>query len=173
MQGGFFRQMKDSLTTALIGELKAVFGTDTRRIEHALAVLDFAEQIRAAEGGDAEVIRAAAILHDIGIPEAERRYGSSAGKYQEMEGPPIARKICRIHGMRDEDIEHVCRIVGSHHSALDIDTLEFRVLWDADWLVNFEDVFGRSGASDRKERIQKTFKTATGRAIALKRLVQS
>ena len=39
------------------------------------------------------VVRAAAVLHDIGIREAERKHGSSAGKYQEVEGPPIARRI--------------------------------------------------------------------------------
>jgi HD superfamily phosphodiesterase len=79
----------------LTDEKKKVFGTDKRRIEHALTVLDYAERIRTVGGGDALVVRAAAILHDIGIHEAERKYGSSAGKYQQIEGPPIAEKILR------------------------------------------------------------------------------
>ena len=39
------------------------------------------------------MVRAAAILHDIGIHEAERKHGSSSGRLQELEGPPIARAI--------------------------------------------------------------------------------
>ena len=78
--------MKDKL----IQKMKDVFGDDQKRINHALAVLKYAEQIHAVEGGDAAVVTAAAILHDIGIHQAEQKYGSTAGKYQEIEGPPIA-----------------------------------------------------------------------------------
>jgi len=60
------------LRDKLIEEMKQVFGQDRRRIEHALSVLDYAEQIQAAEGGHPLVVKAAAILHDIGILEAER-----------------------------------------------------------------------------------------------------
>ena len=81
--------MKDKL----IQKMKDVFGDDQKRINHALAVLKYAEQIHSAEGGDLIVITAAAILHDIGIHQAEQKYGSPAGKYQEIEGPPIAEKI--------------------------------------------------------------------------------
>ena len=56
----------------LIDEMKKVFLGDEKRIDHALAVLNYAEQIQAAEGGDPLIVRAAAILHDIGIHEAER-----------------------------------------------------------------------------------------------------
>ena len=46
--------------------MKNIFGTDTYRINHCLRVLGYAEQIRAAEGGDLRTVTAAAILHDIG-----------------------------------------------------------------------------------------------------------
>ena len=123
----------------LIQRMKDVFGEDEKRINHALAVLKYAEQIHKVEGGDSNVITAAAILHDIGIHEAERKYGSAAGKYQELEGPPIARNILKDEGFASETIEHVCKIIANHHTAINIDTLEFRVLWDADWLVNIPD----------------------------------
>jgi len=35
----------------------------------------------------------ASILHDVGIKAAEEKHGSSAGHFQELEGPEIARKI--------------------------------------------------------------------------------
>jgi len=150
----------------LIDEMKKVFGPDQKRIEHALAVLDYAEQIQAVEGGDPLVVKAAAILHDIGIHEAERKYGSPAGKYQEIEGPPIAEKILKRHDIPDETIEHISKIIANHHSATDIDTTEFRIVWDADWLVNIPVDFPDAGKEKLQGIVDKTFKTGKGRQIA-------
>ena len=146
--------------------MKAVFGDDQKRIDHTLEVLKYAEQIHAAEGGDWDVIVAAAILHDIGIHQAELKYDSAAGKYQEIEGPPIAERILEKEGFAREKIEHVCRIIASHHSAKDIDTLEFRVIWDSDWLVNIPDECGQMNKDKLKGFIEKIFKTNKGREIS-------
>ena len=53
----------------------------------------YAEQIGKEEKGNLAVILPAAYLHDIGIQEAERKYQSTAARYQEELGPPIARDI--------------------------------------------------------------------------------
>jgi HD superfamily phosphodiesterase len=150
----------------LIQRMKDVFGADQKRINHALAVLKYAEQIQAVEGGDRTVVTAAAILHDIGIHQAERKYGSTAGKYQEIEGPPIAEPVLMEYGLSSEIIEHVCKIIANHHSARDIDTIEFRVIWDADWLVNIPDECGEMAGDKLKGFIEKIFKTNTGRQLA-------
>ncbi len=152
----------DPVVDGLIQEMHSVFGDDRERIDHALAVLGHANRLRAVEGGDPLVIQAAAVLHDIGIHEAERKHGSAAGRYQEIEGPPIAGAILRKHGVGDDSVTHVCRIIANHHSARDIDTLEFRVLWDADWLVNWPEVFPSQADTDVETRINKVFKTNTG-----------
>lgn len=157
----------------LISRMKNVFGDDRKRIEHALAVLDYAEQIQNVEGGDPLIVRAAAILHDIGTHEAELKYGSSAGKYQEIEGPPIAEKILKKYDISAEAIEHICRIIANHHSAKDIDTIEFRILWDADWLVNIPTEFAYASNEKLQEIIDKTFKTDEGRRIAAELFVKS
>ncbi|HUW19085.1 MAG TPA: HD domain-containing protein [Sedimentisphaerales bacterium] len=162
-----------ALRERLISEMKRVFGADKKRIDHALAVLNYAEQIQAEEGGDPLVVKAAAILHDIGILEAEQKYGSAAGKYQEIEGPPIAAEILKIHGVKAQDIEHICRIVGSHHSAKDIDTTEFRIVWDADRLVNLAADFPNADKWKLRKIIDKTFKTPKGRQIALELFVEN
>ncbi len=161
----------DALCERLVTRMKQTFGADQRRIDHALKVLDRAERIQEAEGGDPLTVRAAAILHDIGIQEAERKHGSAAGRFQEIEGPPIARAILKEFQFDDHTIDHVCRIVGSHHSAKDIDTLEFRILWDADWLVNIPDE--HAGASRKKLTglIARVFKTEGGRGRAEKLLL--
>ena len=66
----------------------------------------------------------------------------------------------------DATIDHVCRIVANHHSARDIDTPEFRIIWDADWLVNIPDEYDTSDVKSTSELIDKVFKTPKGRTIA-------
>ena len=150
----------------LVHEMEKYFAGDEKRIGHAVAVLNYAEQIQAVEGGDPLIVRAAAILHDIGIREAERKHRSSAGKYQEIEGPPIAAEILNKYDISPEVIEHVCRIIANHHSAKEIDTTEFRIVWDADWLVNIPVDFPDASDEDLRVIIEKRFKTREGRRIA-------
>jgi len=161
------------LQNKLISEMKNVFGADQRRINYALAVLNYAERIQSAEGGDPLIVRAAAILHDIGIHEAERKYGSAEGKYQETEGPLIAEEILKRYDVPAETIEQICRIIANHHSAVDIDTLAFRIVWDADWLVNIPADFPGAGKEKLQEIVEKTFKTNEGRKIAAELFLKS
>jgi hypothetical protein len=146
--------------------MKDYFGADQRRIDHALRVTGFAEDILKSERGDRLVVVVAAFLHDIGIREAERKYGSSAGDLQEREGPPIARKILSGLGFDEVVIDEVCTIIASHHSPGEVDTDNFRVIWDADWLVNLGDEFDLQDIGKTAEMIDKIFQTVTGKAIA-------
>ena len=155
-----------SLSERLLGRMKDTFGSDQRRIDHALKVLDYAQTIHESEGGDPLIVRAAAILHDIGIHEAQRKHGSAAGRFQEIEGPLIARAILEELELDHETVDHVCRIVGSHHSANDIDTIEFRTIWDADWLVNIPDEHPGADRGKLAKLIARIFKTNRGRALA-------
>ncbi|MDT8389948.1 MAG: HD domain-containing protein [Lentisphaeria bacterium] len=171
--------MVDAFTLTLRSVMEREFGTDRKRIAHALAVLAYAERILREEAAGRKVVVAAALLHDIGIQEAERRHHSNAPKYQELEGPPIARRILDdLRVLEPDDVDHVCRIVGSHHSARGIDTPEFRIVWDADWLVNFRDVYSCEFGSECKtrgkqcaDRIARLFRTPAGRRIALAELL--
>lgn len=154
------------MRSKLIGEIEKVFAGDQRRIDHAMQVLDYAEQIQQAEGGDPLVVKAAAILHDVGILQAERKYGSGAGQYQEMEGPPIARKILERYDVHPDTVDHVCRIVGSHHFGGDIDMIEFNCIWDADHLVNVRDECVDTQEAELQKLIEKILKTDKAREMA-------
>lgn len=142
------------------------FGGDVRRINHALKVFSFAWIIGSREGLDAvtqEVVACTALLHDIGIPEAERKYGSSAGNYQEIEGPPVARQILEELGIAGPVADRVCFITGNHHSYGKIDGIDFQVIVEADFLVNiFEDGLSREQAETIGARI---FRTDAGKAL--------
>jgi putative nucleotidyltransferase with HDIG domain len=152
----------------LIYEMKKVFGEDQKRIDHALTVLDFAEKIQAQEGGDPLIVRAAAILHDIGIHEAQRKHGSSAGKYQEIEGPPIAKEILKKYNIDSEAIEHICSIIANHHTLNDFDTTEFRIILDADRLVNIPEDFPDASEEQLQKIVDNKFKTHEAKRIAKK-----
>ncbi len=157
---------KSTIVGSCLEAMKEFFGTDQRRIDHALRVLDYARMIQAVEGGDQQVVYSAAILHDVGIPASEEKYGSIDGHYQEKEGPPIAREILQRVGADARITDHVCDIIADHHSAKFMDTTEFKVLWDADWLVNIPNWYKGAGKEKIKKVVEKVFKTDKGRAIA-------
>ncbi len=166
-------QVRDeSLCDLLIRKMQKVFGTDQRRIRHAYRVLDFAEQILNRHEADPLVVMAAAILHDIGITKAEKKYGSSAGKYQQMEGPPIVRRILTEAGVDEQRTKHICGIVGDHHSAAHMNTPEFHILRDADNLVNLFVEAEKPSARNIGDVIDRVFKTDAGKEIA-RRLADS
>lgn len=67
---------------------------DARRIHHFIKVYGFAKMIGETEGLDAdtqEILEIAALTHDIGIRNSERKYGNCSGAHQQEEGPPEAR----------------------------------------------------------------------------------
>lgn len=139
------------------------FGCDVRRINHALKVYGFASTICRCENlseHDIDVTKIAAVLHDIGIPVSEKKYGSCIGKYQELEGPPIAHALLEKLGTEPDKIARVCYLIGNHHTYTKIDGFDFQILVEADFLVNiYEDEMDEKMVKSIKE---KYFKTNTG-----------
>ena len=161
-------QRDDLLKDRVALEMKRYFGRDFRRIAHATKVARYAEQIVKAERGDPAVVLAAAYLHDIGIKEAERKFNSTAARYQEEEGPPIAREILTGLGARPELIEEVCDIIGHHHHPRDPETVNYKCLYDADLIVNLEENHREQPiVPERLARvIEKSFFTERGKGLA-------
>lgn len=151
---------------ALLAAMEAYFGDDVKRINHAHRVTGYAEQLWQKEGGDYLTVLGAGVLHDIGIHEAERKYNSTAGNYQEIEGPPIARQILTSLQFSPERIDAICEIIAHHHSPGKITTTEFGVLYDADWLVNLRDEYDIRDKSKLAAIIDRVFLTRSGKALA-------
>jgi HD superfamily phosphodiesterase len=156
--------LKDKIEQAMVEYLEG----DGRRIEHARRVTTYAEELNRTEKGDHDIIMAAGLLHDIGIHEAERKYHSNAGKYQEIEGPPIAAAILKQIGMPADQIDEICQIIAHHHSPGKINTVNFRILYDADWLVNLGDEFDTQDKTKLAGLIGKVFLTQSGQTVARK-----
>ena len=115
---------------------------DPGRIGHFTKVHSFAALIGRLEGLDAatqQTLEAAAYVHDIGIGPAMARYGSGDGKYQEELGPEYARMLLSECGFDAGTIERVAYLVGHHHTYDHVDGADYRILIEADFLVNLSD----------------------------------
>jgi hypothetical protein len=157
----------------IIAEMKRVFAPVPYGIEHTLRVLENAGILLEGEGANDEMrqtVTLAAILHDIGAVEAQRKYGSMEGHYQEIEGPPLAREILDRAGAPAETIERVCFIVGHHHTPEKIDGPDFQILWEADYLEYL--LFGEKERDPQflRQKVTQNFRTKTGVRLAYERL---
>lgn len=132
--------MKDNAVIRMREYFTAASSRGEEYVEHTLEVLRRAETILSGENVGSLFLQNAAVLgaifHDIGIPESERKYGSTDPEYQHLEGPPITRQILTELGIRPDILERVCYIVGNHHSRKAIDGADFQIVYEADYLVN-------------------------------------
>lgn len=139
------------------------YAGDPAQIQHFVKVHSFAALIGRQEGltGDALLtLEIAALVHDIGIRPAMEKYGSSAGPLQELEGPGPAFEMLFDLELPEALVQRVCYLVSRHHTYTNVDGLDYRILLEADFLVNcFEGSFGKEAAA---AAIGKVFFTETG-----------
>jgi HD superfamily phosphodiesterase len=151
-------QRQDLLKDRVAIEMKKYFKQDFKRIGHATRVARYAERIGKDEGGGMAVILIAAYLHDIGIPESEKKYNSSAAKYQELEGPPVAAAILKKLNAPEALITEVCDIIAHHHHPRADDSVNFKAVYDADLIANIED--NKKERETDREKTEKLIQTA-------------
>ncbi|MEI6645610.1 MAG: HD domain-containing protein [bacterium] len=116
------------------------FGSDDRRIDHALSVLHYTDcLIDKFPGCDSEIAIASALLHDVGIKVSEIKHGYNNGKTQEEYGPAVAEALLKGIGFPADKIEIVKNIIGNHHSPSRYGYPELALLKAADLIVNKAD----------------------------------
>jgi HD superfamily phosphodiesterase len=151
------------LSGAVVSDMISYNAGDARRIAHALKVYSFAKTIGVLENLNSETqqtLELSAILHDIGIHMSEQKYGSSAGNYQELEGPPIARRLLQKYELPADMLERICFLIGHHHTYHKVDGIDYQILLEADFLVNaYEDSMSQKQIASVREKV---FKTKTG-----------
>lgn len=142
------------------------YAGDPRRVNHFLKVYGFAKTIGEMENIDntaQKIIEIAALTHDIGIKNSEKKYGSSAGSYQQIEGPSEAQKLLGKLNIEDSIIDRVCWLIAHHHTYTDIQGIDYQILVEADFIVNaFEDNMSIAAIKSVREKI---FKTSAGTDI--------
>lgn len=136
---------------------------DSRRIQHFIKVHDLSAVIGRLEGLDASslnILEAAAVLHDIGIHASEEKYGNCSGKNQEIEGPLVAMDILSNFNCGSDETERICYLIGHHHTYDNIQDIDYQILVEADFLVNYqEDGLSRENIAASYEKI---FRTKSG-----------
>ena len=142
------------------------FSGDPQRIQHFIKVHSFAKLIAQNENLTDEkllIVEASAFVHDIGIKPAEQKHGECNGKLQEQYGPPEAENMLKTCGFSEALIERISYLVGHHHTYTDIDGIDYQILIESDFLVNFyEDNYNKETI---QHTYQKIFKTETGKDI--------
>ena len=127
------------LLTKLMDAMCAYEAGYPHRIHHLVKVHGFARQIGLSEGLDEDamfILEAAAITHDIGIKPANELTGAHPGPLQEQLGPPVAAKMLPALGFPQDVTERVCFLIGHHHTYQDVEGIDWRILLEADYLVN-------------------------------------
>ena len=162
----FMQNRAQMIKDTLLHDVELLFGDDEKRINHAKKVMSYVQEILAEEDGDWHILMPASILHDVGIKVAEEKYGSSAGHLQEKEGPGVARKLMLNLVMRLEDVEEICEIIAHHHSPGIIKTSNFKILYDADLIVNIDEEMKTRDREKLSQVIGSSFLTPTGKKIA-------
>lgn len=142
------------------------YKNDPKRIHHFFSVHTIARYIAENEHVDEHtlfIIEAASYIHDIGIKVSEEKYHSTSGYYQEIEGEVLARNLLESLDFNKDDINRICYLVAHHHHYDNIDSIDYQILVEADFLVNFY------GDEMSKENILKVyndiFKTKTAKFI--------
>ncbi len=105
----------------------------SHRFDHVKRVLALAERLARAEGADPEVVRVAALFHDIGRAEEKRTRGRVC---HAAYGAELTRKILEKYGLPEEFIARVTEAIASHRFRGERrpQTPEAKVLFDADKL---------------------------------------
>ena len=135
-------------------------------IEHFVKVWTYAKTIGELEHLDEDtqfILEAAAIVHDIACPLCREKYGNADGKHQEAEGPALVIDFLRDSGMSDAQIDRICYLVGHHHTLDNIEGIDYRILIEADYIVNAaENRFSQENITNFCERY---FRTTAGRRL--------
>lgn len=158
----------ESMTVSQIMEKMIAFSKgNIHDIDHFIRVWTYARMIAEAEQVDAEtqfLIEVAAITHDIACPLCREKYGNTNGKYQELEGAPMAWTFLNGMGMSAPQIERIQYLVGHHHTLNHINDIDLQILVEADFIANASE----NGYSEQKVQrfISQIMKTESGKRIA-------
>ena len=153
------------LCKLFIEEMKKALSHDQTQINHALEVLKYADQIQQIEGGNPLVVKAAAIFLDLGMYTPDKQNSADGGP-QKTEGAILVKNILIKLGVDTESLEQIYQIITRFYNADEINTIEFRIVWDAEQLTNLSSLLPCSDKEDTKQSILHIFKTHQGRQLA-------
>jgi len=157
---------KEEFKEIITLSMKEHYRGDKERIDNALKVLRFVEDILEHEEGNPKVVIAAGILYDIGLHEVGKEPERAKEFDQKKDNLPTVRGILERSGSNAEVIEEVCQIIENHHHPDNINTLNGKIVHDAVKLANRGLTYGTKDKEKLKKIINEVFYTATGKRTA-------
>lgn len=151
------------IVASAIEKMIAFYQGNLHDINHFLKVWAFAKTIGEQEGLDDQTqltLELAAVVHDIACPLCRQKYGSTNGKYQELESPPLIEQFFAGLPVERQRAERISWLAAHHHTYTNVEGLDYQILLEADFLVN-ADENGVSRPTIESMR-QSVFRTAAG-----------
>ena len=115
---------------------------DSHQIQHFAKVHTYSRLIGILEGLDEETLNTlemAALVHDVGVKAGMEKYGRGNGKIQEELGPAIAEELLTGLGVDPDRVARISYLVGHHHTYTNVEGMDYRILLEADFLVNLHE----------------------------------
>lgn len=108
-------------------------------IDHFMKVYTFAKTIGEMEGLDdatQELVELTAIVHDIACPLCREKYGSASGDKQEAESAALLEPFFSDIDIPQTVKNRISFIVCHHHTTTGVEGIDWRIMLEADYLVN-------------------------------------
>ena len=135
-------------------------------IAHFLKVYTYARMIGEMEKlaeKEQKTLEIAAVIHDIACPLCREKYGNTNGNNQEKESPKLVENFLKDIPISAEIKNRINYLVSHHHTYTNVNGMDYRILLEADFLVN-ADESSMSEAAIRKAR-ERIFETGTGKNL--------
>ena len=135
-------------------------------IAHFLKVYTYARMIGEMEKlaeKEQKTLEIAAVIHDIACPLCREKYGNTNGNNQEKESPKLVENFLKDIPISAEMKNRINYLVSHHHTYTNVNGMDYRILLEADFLVNAdESSMSEVAIRNARERI---FETGTGKNL--------
>ena len=151
------------IVSSAIEKMIAFYQGNLHDINHFLKVWAFAKTIGEQEGLDDQTqltLELAAVVHDIACPLCRQKYGNTNGKYQELESPPLVEDFFAGMPVEGDMAERISWLVAHHHTYTHVDSLDYQILLEADFLVHADE--GGLVCAAIENMRQSVFRTGAG-----------
>jgi hypothetical protein len=144
----------------LILAVKEEWAREPARLGQAVTVYQHARDLVAKEGGDPRVVLAAALLLQTARSEAASPPVEGSGSSAK------ARTFLQALGLDESLIEPVCQIIEGCQEGRDLDTCEYKVVWDSDGLARLGAEYLKGAPAKQANSIKQSLKTKAGKEKA-------
>ena len=142
----------------LLAAAKKALTPDDKLVDKALEVLEVAEDLVSAEGGEPKVVIASVLLHELLDGQEERT--------------AMTRKILADVGTEDEVIDKVCDIIRGAPEETGAGTVNLQIVSDAQNMVRLRERKALLEKTALERLIESKLATQTARKLARERLLQ-